>query len=74
MTSRLNRIRSQLGLGYEIVGVGGVMMPADYFEYREAGADVVQSCTGSMWNPHLAIDIKMEKQKPHRAKVSKLTD
>ena len=45
------------------IGVGGVTTPADYFEYRAAGADMVMSATGAMWNPHLAIDIKKESVK-----------
>ncbi len=41
-----------------IIGVGGVTKPEDYFEYINAGADVVQSATGAMWNPELAQEIK----------------
>lgn len=58
MVKRLKALRKKLGLGYAIIGVGGVMSAADYQEYREAGADVVQSATGAMWNPHLAVNIK----------------
>lgn len=58
MTRRLAALRKKLGLRYEIIGVGGVMTPSDFFAYREAGADVVMSATGAMWNPHLAAEIK----------------
>jgi len=58
MVGRLVALREKLGHKYEIIGIGGVMTPADYHAYREAGADVVQSATGAMWNPDLAIDIK----------------
>jgi len=58
MVRRLAQLRSELGLSYEIVGVGGVMTPEDYRDYRRAGADLVQSATGAMWNPELAIEIK----------------
>lgn len=58
MVRRLAALRTKLGLDYEIIGVGGVMTPADYQEYIEAGANLVQSATGAMWNPDLAIDIK----------------
>lgn len=58
MVKRLTKHREALGLDYEILGVGGVMTPADYFELRVAGATAVQSATGSMWNPRLAIEIK----------------
>lgn len=58
MVRRLVAIRQFLGLSYEIIGVGGVMTVADYHEYRRAGADVVQSATGAMWDPDLAGKIK----------------
>lgn len=58
MVKRLNKIRQNLGEDFAIVGVGGVMSVEDYLEYRAAGADVVQSATGAMWNSHLAQEIK----------------
>ena len=58
MTRRLSGIRDKLNLTYEIIGVGGVMTAADYHEYRDAGADIVQSATGAMWNAGLAQEIK----------------
>jgi len=57
MTRRLADLREKLHANYEIVGIGGVMSPNDYLEYRKAGADAVQSATGSMWNPYLAYEI-----------------
>ena len=58
MVKRLKKLREELGAKYEIVGVGGVTIPADFREYRDAGADVVMSATGAMWNPYLAKEIK----------------
>ncbi len=58
MVKRLSALRKKLSLNYEIIGVGGVMSVADYRDYRQAGADAVQSATGAMWNPELAIEIK----------------
>ncbi|HUC95484.1 MAG TPA: hypothetical protein VMR76_00810 [Candidatus Saccharimonadia bacterium] len=58
MVKRLVSIRKKLNLDYEIIGVGGVMTIKDFNDYRSAGADVVQSATGAMWNPELAIEIK----------------
>jgi dihydroorotate dehydrogenase len=58
MVQKLHRIRQQKGYSYKIIGVGGVMTPQDYFDYRQAGADVVMSATGAMWNPYLAQEIK----------------
>lgn len=57
MVKRLNEIRGKNKYKFEIIGVGGVMTPKDYFEYRNAGADLVQSATGAMWNPYLAYEI-----------------
>ena len=58
MTERLYELRKNLKSDFQICGVGGVMTPADYHEYRAAGADIVMSATGAMWNPYLAIEIK----------------
>ncbi len=33
------------------------MTPKDFLEYHKAGADLVQSATGAMWNPYLAYEI-----------------
>ncbi|PJM75417.1 diguanylate cyclase [Bifidobacterium simiarum] len=61
MVRRLAALRERLGLEFGIVGVGGVTEPADYFEYRSAGADAVMSATGAMWNPDLACRIKQSR-------------
>lgn len=58
MTERLAGIRESLGLSFVIFGMGGVMSPKDYEDYRAAGADAVQAVTGAMWNPNLAAEIK----------------
>lgn len=60
MVSRLAAIRERLGLDYAIIGVGGVVAPEDYRAYRAAGADVVMSATGAMWNAELARKIKAD--------------
>ncbi len=57
MTERLFRLRDELGLGFRIVGIGGVSTPSDYAAYRVAGADAVMSATAAMWNPLLAQQI-----------------
>ena len=57
MVKKLDDLRHSYGYQYQIVGVGGVVTPDDFFEYREAGADLVQACTGPMWNPNLANEI-----------------
>lgn len=58
MTKRLAGLRKELGMNYGIIGCGGVTVPADFKEFRDAGADIVMSATGAMWNPYLAKEIK----------------
>ncbi len=58
MTRRLKALREELGMSYGIIGCGGVTKPVDFKEYRNAGADVVMSATGAMWNPYLAKEIR----------------
>jgi dihydroorotate dehydrogenase len=58
MVRRLDAIRKQHNLKFEIIGIGGVMTPKDFLDYRLAGADVVQSVTAAMWNANLAAEIK----------------
>jgi len=58
MVKRLVALRKKHGLKFEIIGVGGVMTPADFQAYRQAGADVVQSVTAAMWNDQLAAEVK----------------
>ncbi len=60
MVKRLAALREKLSYAYTIIGVGGVTHPEDFTEYRDAGADVVMSATGAMWNPLLAQDIKRD--------------
>jgi dihydroorotate dehydrogenase (NAD+) catalytic subunit len=58
MTRSLNQFRDELGYDYKIVGLGGVLSATDFHDYRLAGADIVMSVTGAMWNPNLAAEIK----------------
>ncbi|MCI1210946.1 diguanylate cyclase [Bifidobacterium tibiigranuli] len=60
MVRRLAGVRERLGLDFAIIGIGGVMGPADYQAYRSAGADAVMSATGAMWDCELAHRIKGE--------------
>ncbi len=59
MVKRMDALRKAKGYTYEIVGIGGVMTPDNFLEYRDAGADLVQACTGPMWNPNLAHEIEL---------------
>jgi dihydroorotate dehydrogenase len=43
---------------FVVIGVGGVVTPKDYFSYMKMGVNAVQSATGAMWKPSLAMDIR----------------
>ncbi len=58
MVKRLDALRKKHNLEFEIIGIGGIMAPTDFQDYRQAGADVVQSVTAAMWNDQLAAEIK----------------
>ena len=58
MVKRLKKLTANSQQRIAIIGVGGVTKPEDYFEFKDAGADVVMSATGAMWNPNLAQEIK----------------
>lgn len=58
MVRRLDDLRKKHNLDYEIIGIGGVATPADFIQYQNAGANVVQSVTAAMWNDNLANEIK----------------
>lgn len=55
---RMKAIRDKNNFKFSITGVGGVTSPEDYKQYRDAGADIVMSATGAMWNPKLSQEIK----------------
>ncbi len=58
MVNDLVRLRQEYGMQFAIVGVGGVLSAEDFKEYRQAGADVVFSVAGAIWNPYLAKEVK----------------
>lgn len=61
MAARLLEVRHEAGLtkdSFSIVGVGGVMTAQDAQAYLKLGVDGVQSGTGAMWNPYLAVELK----------------
>jgi len=58
MTRRLVKAREKVNSSTAIVGCGGVTVPEDFKEYRDAGADMVMTATGAMWNPYLAKEIR----------------
>lgn len=59
MVRRIATIRERCGWKeFVIVGVGGVTTVGDYTAFREAGADVVLSATGAMWQTNLALEVR----------------
>ena len=58
MTRYLAQYRQEFGQEFKILGLGGVLSSGDFEQYRNAGADIVMSVTGAMWNPKLATEIK----------------
>jgi len=69
MVEKLNKIREKENYKFAIVGVGGVVTPDDYFEYRKAGADLVQSATGAMFNQNLALEIWKKENENKEVKI-----
>jgi dihydroorotate dehydrogenase (NAD+) catalytic subunit len=48
---------------FVVIGVGGVTKVEDYLAYMKLGVDAVQSATGAMWKPDLAIQVRNEVSK-----------
>lgn len=42
-------------LGLQLLACGGIMKPEHFTLFLDAGADIVQSATGMMWDPYLAL-------------------
>lgn len=57
MVSRLKKLREKFGYTYEIIGVGGILVPADLQQYLSLGAVAGLSATGAMWNPNLGQEV-----------------
>jgi len=58
MVGRLATLRDRGRNDYSIIGVGGVRTQEDYAAMRHAGADVVMSATGAMFDPLLGVRIQ----------------
>ncbi|WP_291377877.1 hypothetical protein [Demequina sp.] len=58
MAGRLATLRDRGSDDFTIVGVGGVRTQEDYAAMRHAGADVVMSATGAMFDPLLGLRIQ----------------
>lgn len=59
MVERIMAVKKQKAWkDFAVVGVGGVTTSDDYFRYMSFGVDAVQSATGAMWKPRLAIQIR----------------
>lgn len=61
MAERIMAMKRKKGWkDFVVVGVGGVTTPDDFFAYMKLGVDAVQSATGAMWRPELAIEIRKQ--------------
>lgn len=58
MVGRLATLRDRGRNDFSIIGVGGVRTQEDYAAMRHAGADVVMSATGAMFDPLLGVRIQ----------------
>jgi dihydroorotate dehydrogenase len=58
MVTQLFQWKKDKGFRYTIIGLGGVLSAEHYTQYKIAGADIVLSAAGTMWNPYLAQEIK----------------
>lgn len=61
MTKRICKIRQENRFDFMLSSVGGIVCPDDINDYLNAGADIVMSATGAMWNPMLAHDWQRQK-------------
>ncbi len=57
-TAELRKIRDEIKADFLIFSCGGVTDRESYKEFINAGAHVVMSCTGAMFNPLLAREIR----------------
>lgn len=59
MAERIMEYKKRKGWkDFVVVGVGGVTTPSDYQRYMNLDVNAVQSATGAMWNPRLALEIR----------------
>ena len=47
------------GRDYKIVGLGGILGPRDAVSLMKSGADAVESATGALLNPFLALEVRL---------------
>ena len=66
MVQNLARLREKHNYKFDIIGLGGVITKHDLQDYLNLGVNAVQSATGAMINPDLAIEARL-----HTGKVAK---
>jgi len=54
--AQISQIKQDNQFDFEILGMGGVVSPSDVDEHLAAGAKIVMSGAGAMWNPYLAAE------------------
>lgn len=67
-------LKKQLGLGFAVVGVGGVATEHQVIELLEAGVDAVQTCTAAIFDPLLPwkVRFRMAAQSPQVKAIRRL--
>lgn len=64
-------------LDLQLIGVGGITLPEHFDLYFEAGADVAETATGMMWDPHLGLKylgVMHEQERAHRELIQNRLD
>lgn len=73
----LVKVKKELGLDFGIIAIGGVSTPNHVVDLMNEGANVVQACTGPMFDPLLAWKVRFNvsqlKRKIERTQYDLLT-
>ena len=54
------KVAKQTGKQLTIMGLGGILSAADFWEYLKIGVDAAESCTGAFLNPHLGLELRLD--------------
>lgn len=68
------KVIDEENLGLTLFATGGIMKPEHFDLFLRAGADIVLSATGTMWNPSLAKDYHALKRNANFLEASSLIE
>ncbi len=57
VAQNLIELREKNKYDFVVVGVGGCLVPQDAKDYYDIGVDAIESCTGAMFDPYLALKV-----------------